>query len=116
MPGYDHHVIVGANLREPTSVGFPSTEESDDLQRVELNLCRALEAEDESRCVLVITNQGIRDFIFYTRNPKGVQARIDASLSELKGFEFNVAIEPDEHWDIYQAFDSWLAPPPPKPN
>lgn len=116
IEGYDHHLIVGTNLREPTPDGFPSSAEGDDLEHFELNLCRALEADDESRCVLVITNQGIRDFIFYTRDPLGVKAKIDAALEKLNGFVFNIAIEPDKDWEIYRAFDSCLAPPPFKPN
>lgn len=114
--GYDHHVIVGATLRSPSPAGFPSSEESDDLQQFEANLSAALEVESESICVLVITNQGIRDFIFYTRNPDGARAKLDAALPGLKGFRFEVAIEPDQQWDIYRAFDNWLASPLPKPN
>jgi len=66
LPGYDHHIVVGANLRTPTSAGFPSTEEGKDLQRFEENLSAAIEVDKESLFVLVITNRGIRDFIFYT--------------------------------------------------
>jgi hypothetical protein len=116
VPGYDHHVIVGASLREPTPAGLPSTGEGDDLERFETNLCQALETDNETRCVLVITNQGIRDFIFYTRNPQGVKTRLDATVPKLKGFKFNVAIEPDENWRIYQAFDKWLTPAPARLN
>jgi len=115
LPGYDHHIIVGAKLRAPTSAGFPSTEEGDDLQRFEENLSTALEIDNESQCVLVITNHGIRDFIFYTRDPNGAKGKLDAALPGLKGFEFSIAIEPDEQWGIYQAFDNLLAPPS-KPN
>lgn len=115
VPGYDHHVIISASLRSPTAAGFPSTEEGDDLQRFEENLCAALEADGESMCVLVITNNGLRDFIFYTQNPRGVKAKLNAAQPKLKGFQFQVAIEPDKQWGIYSAFDNWLAPPS-KPN
>ena len=115
IPGYDHHIIIGASLRSPTPAGFPSTEEGDDLQRFEENLCAAIEIDNESLCVLVITNRGIRDFIFYTRDPQGAKARIDSALPGLRGFQCEIAIEPDENWEIYAAFDNWLAPPS-KPN
>ena len=110
LPGYDHHIIVAAKLRSPTPTGFPSIEEGDDLQRFEENLGSAIEVDDDSRCVLVITNQGTRDFIFYTRDPNGVKAKLDAALPGLRGFEFSIAIEPDEGWDIYRTFDAWLVP------
>jgi hypothetical protein len=115
LPGYDHHIIIGANLRTPTPAGYPSAEEGDDLQRFEEALSAAIEVDGESLCVLVITNRGVRDFIFYTRDPHSAKARIDAALPGLAGFEFQIAIEPDRDWEIYQTFDHWLAPPP-KPN
>lgn len=111
LVGYDHHVIVGASLRKPTSLGFPSTEEGVDLQEFEQGLSSALETDRESLCVLVITNNGMRDFIFYTRNPMGAKEKLDAALPALKGFRFSVAIEPDADWEIYQAFDKMLSPP-----
>ena len=110
LPGYDHHVIIGARFRSPTPAGFPSTEEGGDLQRFEENLCAAIEVDRESLCVLVITNQGIRDFIFYTRNPDGAKEKLDVALSGLKGFEFSIAIQPDRQWEIYQAFNNMLSP------
>lgn len=115
VSGYDHQVIISTTLRSPTPVGFPSTEEGDDLQRFEESLCAALEGDGESLCVLVITNNGLRDFIFYTRNPHGVKAKMDAALPGLKGFVFQIAVEPDKDWEIYSAFDNWLAPPT-RPN
>lgn len=110
LAGYDHHIIVGANLRAPTPLGFPSTEEGDDLQRFEDALSAALESDKESLCALVITNNGIRDFIFYTRDPIGAKERLDASLPSLRDFQFSIAIEPDADWEIYQAFDKMLSP------
>jgi Family of unknown function (DUF695) len=115
LPGYDHHIIIAATLRSPTPAGFPSVEEGVDLQRFEKNLCSAIETDNESLCVLVITNRGIRDFVFYTRNPQGVKVKMDEALPALEGFEFNVAIKPDKDWQIYRAFDNWLIPPS-KPN
>lgn len=115
LAGYDHHIIVGASLRSATPLGFPSIGEGDDLQRFEMNLSAALETDKESLCVLVLTNNGMRDFIFYTRNPMGAKEKLDAALPGLRGFEFSVAIEPDADWEIYQAFDKMLSPPS-KPN
>jgi hypothetical protein len=115
LHGHDHHIIISAKLRSPTPAGFPSQEEGDDLQRFEENLCSAIEKDDNSISVLVITNSGLRDFIFYTRDPNGAKEKIDAAISELKGFEFSIAIEPDKSWEIYRAFDNMLTPPS-KPN
>ena len=115
LPGYDHHIIIGTKLRAPTPDGFPSTEEGNDLQRFEETLSAAIEIDDESVCVLVITNEGFRDFIFYTRDAIGARAKLDAALPALRGFEFSIAIEPDKQWEIYQTFDNMVTAPS-KPN
>jgi len=104
IPGYDNHVIVSARFRSPSASGFPSSEEGDDLEAFEETLCGYLESGNDSLCALVVTNNGLRDFIFYTRDVSGVQKRLDAAIPKLSGFVFEVAIEPAEDWRIYQTF------------
>jgi len=108
IPEYDHHVIVSARLRSPSAWGFPSLGEGDDLERFEVNLCGLLEAGNDSLCTLVVTNNGLRDFIFYTRDVRGAQERLDSGVSKLIGFAYEVAIEPAEEWRIYRTFCSWI--------
>ena len=110
LPAYDHHVIISVHLRNPKPNGFPSTEEGDGLAALEVNICRLLEADNESLCVLVITNNGLRDLIFYTRNVEGVQKRINGTVAVFAGFVVEFAIEPDEDWGIYQHFCRSLGP------
>jgi uncharacterized protein DUF695 len=108
LTGYGHHIIVGTTFRAPTPAGFPSSEEGDDLQQFEERLCAAMESNNESLCVLVITNRGLRDFIFYTRDADGAKSRLDMTLAQLSGFKSHVVVERDEEWEIYRAFDKWL--------
>jgi len=110
VPGYDHHVIVSVHLRNPRPNGFPSSEEADDLKALEINICRLLESGNESLCVLVVTNNGLRDLIFYTRNVESVKQRTEDAKSVFFGFKSEFWIEPDERWEIYQHFCKWLAP------
>jgi hypothetical protein len=109
LPAYDHHVIVSVHLRDPQPNGFPSSEEGDDLQALELGLSQLLEIDNDSLCVLVITNNGLRDFIFYTRKLEGVKQRIEDAKTLFSGFTVEVTIEPDKDWNIYQHFSRWLA-------
>ena len=113
IPAYDHHLIISVHLRNPRPNGFPSSEEGDDLTALELNICRLLEADNDSLCVLVITNNGLRDLIFYTRNVEGVKQRAEDASSVFTGFKVEFAIEPDEGWEIYQHFSRWLKSPTP---
>jgi hypothetical protein len=104
LPEYKHHVILSVHLRDPSPNGFPSTEEGDDLDALEENLCKELEAGKESVCVLVVTNNGLRDFIFYTRNAESAHERIKTVIAGGTGFVIEIAIEPDSEWYIYKHF------------
>jgi hypothetical protein len=111
VPAYNHHLIISIHLRNPQPNGFPSSEEGDDLAALETNLCRLLEAGNDSLCVLVVTNNGLRDLIFYTRNVESAKQWTEDTLAAGTGFVIEFWIEPDESWDIYQHFCSWLSRP-----
>jgi hypothetical protein len=110
MPGFHQHVIVSIHLRNPRLNGFPSCEEAADLEALEKNVCRLLEAGNDSLCVLVITNNGLRDLIFHTRDVEGVQRRIEDAVSRPTGFEIEFWIEPDQDWQTYRHFCHRLSP------
>ncbi len=108
VKGYKHHVIASVHFRNRREDGFPSSEEGDDLQTLEENLSFLLEAQNESLCVLVITNNGLRDFIFYTRNATDAREKLANNSDIFRGFVVEFAIEPDPDWSIYKAFSRML--------
>lgn len=108
LPGFNHHFIISVHFRNPSPNGFPSIEEGDDLETLEEKLCEQLEADKESLCVLVVTNNGLRDFIFYTRNAESAHQRFLASSVGGTGFVIEIAIEPDADWYIYKHFSRSL--------
>ena len=110
IPAYDHHLIISVHLRNPRPNGFPSSEEADDLDSLEMSISQLLEIDNESLCVLVITNNGLRDLIFYTRNVESVKQRTEDAVALFAGFIVEFSMEPDKHWTIYQHFSRWLAP------
>lgn len=109
VPDYDHHLILSIHFRRRLPNGFPSSEEADDLTALELNLFQLLEIGNESPCVLVVTNNGLRDIIFYTRNVDGMRQKLDNSVGLFRRFEVGIAIEPDREWQIYQPFSRMRA-------
>jgi hypothetical protein len=111
LPGWDNHVIVSVQLRNPRPNGAPSREEVEDLDAFEINLCRLFEAGHQSLCALVVTSNGLSRLIFYTQDPVEAKERLDLGLGELKGFQFNVAIEPARDWAIYRNFAGWFDRP-----
>jgi hypothetical protein len=108
VPGFDHHVIVSVRYPHPRANGLPSSEDTDVLESIENQLCGLLEADHESHCVLVITNNGLRDFIFYTRAVEGVQRKLETAGRLFQGFPVELVIEPDDQWEIYDAFSRML--------
>jgi hypothetical protein len=108
VPGYSHHIIVSVPYSHRRPNGLPSSEDMDLLQSIETQLCGLLEAGNESHCVLVITNNGLRDFIFYTRDVGGAQRRLETAGKLFQGIPAELAIEPDARWEIYQTFSLWM--------
>ena len=109
VPGYDHHIIVSVQYPHRRPNGLPASEDLDVLESVEVQLCVLLETANESHCVLVITNNGLRDFIFYTRGVEGAQRKLETAGPLFQGFPAALAIEPDDRWEIYEAFHQMLA-------
>lgn len=103
-------MIISIHLRNPRPNGFPSSEEGDDLAALELNICRLLETDNDSLCVLVVTNNGLRDLIFFTRNVERAKQRTESALSAGTGFVIEFWVEPDDGWEIYQHFSRWITP------
>jgi hypothetical protein len=108
VPGYDHHIILSVQYPHRRPNGLPSGEDMDVLESIETQLCGLLEAGNESHCVLVITNNGLRDFILYTRDVEGAQRRLETAGKLFQGFVTELAIEPDARWEIYQTFSRWM--------
>jgi hypothetical protein len=111
VPGYEHKVIVVVELRDPEPSGMPQSREYDDLEKAELAICGQLEAGNDSLCVLAITGSGTRDLIFYTRNAKEAQQRIEAARTLVTTHTFNAVVEPDKHWELYGYFDQLVGKP-----
>lgn len=116
VPGYDHRVTVGIELRDPNASGQPGPEEWDDLEAAELDVCKSLEAGNESLCVLVITGNGLRDIMFYVRDPEEAKVRVNRLVDVVNTHKLQVAIEPESNWRIYRFFSDKLKPNDKKPN
>jgi hypothetical protein len=110
IPTYDHHVIISIHVRSPQPNGFPSSEEGDDLQSLETTICGLLEADNHALFVLAVTNNGLRDLIFYTRNVESAKTRSERTLGVGTGFVVEFWIEPDASWEVYRSFCHQLTP------
>jgi hypothetical protein len=101
VPGYDHQVGIAAPLKKAETTGLPSPAEDALLGEVEDVICSSLEEHAESLLVAVISTGGMREFVFYTREPQRVQQRFELLRTRITSHEIQLVIQPDRTWRIY---------------
>lgn len=58
----------------------------------------------ESLLVAVITTSGMREFVFYTREPEHVKQRFAGLRRSITSHEIQLMIQPDKKWKVYAQF------------
>jgi len=101
VPGYDHQVGIAVPLKKAETTGLPSPAEDALLGEVEDVICNSLEEHAESLLVAVISTGGMREFVFYTREPQRVQQRFEQLRTRITSHEIQLVIQPDRTWRIY---------------
>lgn len=101
VSGYAHQVGIAVPLKTSETTGLPSPEEDAQLGEIEEILCGSLEQRAESLFVGVITTGGMREFVFYTRNPRSVQHLFETLRGRITSHELQLMIQPDMTWDVY---------------
>jgi hypothetical protein len=103
-PSYAHQVGIAVPLNDPDQNGFPSAEESQQLNNVEDQVACMLEFGNESLLVGVISTNGMREFVLYTTSPDEVQRKFGQLNKETPSHSLQLMIRPDKGWDVYKAF------------
>jgi hypothetical protein len=88
-------------LLDPEPSGLPSTIENAELSAIEDNLCGLLQTANESIFVAAITTSGMREFVFYTRDPDRVKQKVEQARSGIQNYQIQLLIQPDSEWNIY---------------
>ena len=102
VTGYGHRVAIAVPMIDTTRDGFPNPGETQDLKRIESDICEVFESRRESLFVATTTVPGIREYILYTRNPDAVQHKFDNELmARVFSHRVHIKIQPDKNWDIY---------------
>ena len=101
VQGYEHQVGIAVPLVDPEPSGLPSTIENAELSAIEDNLCGLLQTANESIFVAAITTSGMREFVFYTRDPEQVKQKFEQARSTFRTIEIQLMIQPDSEWNIY---------------
>ena len=99
-----HQVGIAVPILDPTKDGFPNAEEEVKLKKIENILVSELKESGLAVFACVITTNGIREFIFYTGNPKEAEnsfKRIEESIST---HTVQLNIQKDKKWMVYKIF------------
>ncbi|MFZ0745007.1 MAG: DUF695 domain-containing protein [Terracidiphilus sp.] len=99
--GYAHQVGIAVPLLDPEPSGLPSSAECTDLDIIEEALCSLLETANESIFVAAITTSGMREFLFYTRDPEQVKLKFEQAGTRFAPHQIQLMIQPDSEWKIY---------------
>lgn len=103
-PEFRFRVGVAVPLTAANEHGLPGKEEMEQLDIIEDLLSTRLEADQQSLQVLAITTNGMRELVFYTRNPNLVQAAIDALRAEVTSHELQSYVQEDPKWTVFRQF------------
>ncbi len=98
---YEHQVGIAVPLKKAEATGLPCPEEDALLGDVEEIICSLLEEQAESLLVAVITTGGMREFVFYTREPQRVRQRFDQLRNRITSHEIQLMIQADKTWRVY---------------
>ena len=101
---FDYRVGVAIPLLAPNKFGLPSNDEMESLNKIESELSIQLEKGKNSLLVLSITTNGMREFVFYTRDSRMIEKIINDVRNKFSSHEIQFYIEKDKDWSVYKQF------------
>jgi hypothetical protein len=101
VPGYEHQAGIAVPFRDPEPTGLPSPDEDAELGELEATIRQSLQEHAESLLVAIITADGVREFVFYTRAPEQLKHRFEQLRNRFTSHEIQLMIQLDKDWEIY---------------
>jgi hypothetical protein len=89
---------------EPDENGFPSPDETGDLDDIEDGLVAYLQDEQVGVLTMVITTAGMREFVSYIRSAEVGEAAVQAAAAAGNDHEIQYYVEEDPEWELYSQF------------
>lgn len=93
------------DVLSPAESGLPAADELAALQKIEDELVPALEATSDTYLGAVVTSDGIRDLIFYTRSPDTLVRHFEEKMKPTATRPVELFIERND-WRAFQLFAS----------
>lgn len=101
---YPFQIGVAVPLLDPTEDGLTKDVEAKELQKFEEKLDDVLSENSEGVEALIITYNGMREFVFYVkeRKPEYYQQKVESIDAGNHKPQF--MIQPDQKWETFQQF------------
>lgn len=103
-PDYRYRIGIAFPLRAPDEYGFPGEREAADLDAIEDTLQERLEDGQRSLQVLGISTGGMRELVFYTRDPRYAEEVIASVRASVRTHEVQSYVEEDPEWRLFSDF------------
>jgi hypothetical protein len=104
-PEYPYQVGIAIPCNDPDANGFPGKDELPQLDEIDDKLVAALQRDNESVLVIVITTGNMREFVFYTSAPESVKVKFERLQAEITTHQLQMIIQADKDWRVYRAFE-----------
>jgi hypothetical protein len=95
---------VAVPLHAPNEHGLPVGEEFTALNSIEDALCDSLQPTHSGFLVMVITTNGMREFVFYVKDQEKATGAVEAARLIAAGHEVQYYVEKDADWALYRQF------------
>ncbi|HEY0648244.1 DUF695 domain-containing protein [Phenylobacterium sp.] len=104
VPGYDRMGYLRVIMRKPRDDGLSSSEEFDELVRVEDAIVAEIQQASPTLYVGRNTSSGNRDFYFYTRDAQVFEAVARRAMAAFPEYRFEIGDRADAKWSTYFEF------------
>jgi regulator of RNase E activity RraB len=88
-------------LKEPRTDGLSANNEAPVLYKIEDTICESASRACQAIHCGRITTEGRREFYFYGEEKEGFRESIEATMTDYKGYRFEIGDEWDPKWNQY---------------
>jgi hypothetical protein len=103
-PEYPHCIRIGVPLADPDEDGLTTEEEGEQLYELEDLLDEALTAAHDAIAVLILTVDGMREYVYYAKDADAAVSRVQGLHDRFPSHDFEAVPEHDPEWDFLQNF------------
>lgn len=89
---------------QPNDYGLPSAEEMELMDNFEDVLASALEGSQTAHLLVVLTNNGERDWLWYTCGEQEVMSQVNKALKGHRCYPVQFSVQKDRTWRAYSQF------------